>query len=552
MAPATRTKDSAPSPDQQAPSLTLDVSNFGPIAEGRVDLRPLTVFAGPSNTGKSWMATLIYAMRRMFVMRSRSDWPFFYQHGSKILEMWFSEIGLSKFPENLDSWHKRIREGKDIRLNAKESDLLNKFWVFPLSEVMSEMFRCYRLSSRELIRKTSKGSTEIEMQIGKTKNRLNFHKRGETITARSGLPNTLSLKSTIDLSACIENCITTSHILESVKPSDKLIAERYHEESTFDLIREIMKNLYGSNFFDNAFYLPADRGGIMRNQELLVRNLIRDASQNGDHLKNLIQSASQNDDNLKTFIEGVSQNGDNFDGTPSITGIFADFLEKIPGLKETSPDMAETKLGSLSKKLEKNILHGSVKVRKSAAGYPTLSYQPVDWKETLSFKNVSSMVAELAPVSLYLQQIVKPGDLLILEEPETSLHPEMQQEFIREIASWVDAGLKVVLTTHSDWVINELSNIVARNQLSEIALKKKSKLPRLSQDKIGIYVFNHIDKNKPTKGSEIEEMEWKPDKGGYDTGFYKVAMNQHNEWADTMNAVADQRVSEKEKSGSDK
>ena len=39
--------------------LTISVKNFGPIAEGSVDLKPLTIFVGPSNTGKSYMATAV-------------------------------------------------------------------------------------------------------------------------------------------------------------------------------------------------------------------------------------------------------------------------------------------------------------------------------------------------------------------------------------------------------------------------------------------------------------------------------------------------------------
>ena len=42
--------------------LELTVSNIGPIAEASVELRPLSVFVGPSNTGKSYLATLIYAL----------------------------------------------------------------------------------------------------------------------------------------------------------------------------------------------------------------------------------------------------------------------------------------------------------------------------------------------------------------------------------------------------------------------------------------------------------------------------------------------------------
>ena len=44
----------------------LDVSNFGPIVQASLELRPLTVFIGPSNTGKSYLAILIYALHQLF------------------------------------------------------------------------------------------------------------------------------------------------------------------------------------------------------------------------------------------------------------------------------------------------------------------------------------------------------------------------------------------------------------------------------------------------------------------------------------------------------
>ena len=52
-------------PTQTEP-LQLSVSNFGPIAKADIDLRPLTVFVGPSNTGKSYLAILIYALHKFF------------------------------------------------------------------------------------------------------------------------------------------------------------------------------------------------------------------------------------------------------------------------------------------------------------------------------------------------------------------------------------------------------------------------------------------------------------------------------------------------------
>ena len=46
--------------------LRLSAENFGPIATADVELRPLTVFVGPSASGKSYLAKLLYALHRYF------------------------------------------------------------------------------------------------------------------------------------------------------------------------------------------------------------------------------------------------------------------------------------------------------------------------------------------------------------------------------------------------------------------------------------------------------------------------------------------------------
>lgn len=50
------------------PNIHLAVQNFGPIARAEIDLRPLTVFVGESNTGKTYLAALIYALHRTFLL----------------------------------------------------------------------------------------------------------------------------------------------------------------------------------------------------------------------------------------------------------------------------------------------------------------------------------------------------------------------------------------------------------------------------------------------------------------------------------------------------
>ena len=48
------------------PKARIDVRDFAPVAEASVALRPFTVFVGPSNTGKTYLAILIYALHRVF------------------------------------------------------------------------------------------------------------------------------------------------------------------------------------------------------------------------------------------------------------------------------------------------------------------------------------------------------------------------------------------------------------------------------------------------------------------------------------------------------
>ena len=52
--------------------MEVEVKNIGPIAHGRVKVHPLTVFAGPSNSGKTFMATVIYAAAKQISRDSQA------------------------------------------------------------------------------------------------------------------------------------------------------------------------------------------------------------------------------------------------------------------------------------------------------------------------------------------------------------------------------------------------------------------------------------------------------------------------------------------------
>ena len=72
----------------------------------------------------------------------------------------------------------------------------------------------------------------------------------------------------------------------------------------------------------------------------------------------------------------------------------------------------------------------------------------------------SSSVRSLLDVSYYIRHILRPGDCFMIDEPELNLHPRNQRLFARLIGRLVNAGIKVFITTHSDYIIRELNTLI--------------------------------------------------------------------------------------------
>ena len=87
-------------------------------------------------------------------------------------------------------------------------------------------------------------------------------------------------------------------------------------------------------------------------------------------------------------------------------------------------------------------------------------YIPKGSKVRLTMSESSSIVRSLLDFGFYLRHILKPGDLLIMDEPEMSLHPANQRLLTRLLARLVNAGVKVFLTTHSDYILREFNTLI--------------------------------------------------------------------------------------------
>jgi ABC-type branched-subunit amino acid transport system ATPase component len=93
-----------------------------------------------------------------------------------------------------------------------------------------------------------------------------------------------------------------------------------------------------------------------------------------------------------------------------------------------------------------------------------LYFVPKGKRVKLSMDESSSGVRSLLDIGFYLRHVAQPGDLLMVDEPELNLHPENQQRVARLFARLVNLGIKVFITTHSDYIIKELNTLIMLNR----------------------------------------------------------------------------------------
>lgn len=257
-----------------------------------------------------------------------------------------------------------------------------------------------------------------------------------------------------------------------------------------------------------VFYLPAGRTGMMQAHNVVISALIESAAVTGH----------------RPVVR-----------TPVLSGVLADFLGQLIHLDGSSHGQRLRRSG-VDTQIERSILGGSIRVDKSEAiGYPHFTYMPIGRKNSLPLTKASSMVSELAPVVLYLRHVVEPGNVLIVEEPESHLHPEMQVQFTRQLAGLVKAGIRVIVTTHSEWVLEELANIVRRSGLptSEGNVPPGARVA-LRPDQVGTWLFKK--KGRP-KGSTVKEITLDDETGLYPTDYDAVREELYNESMSIFNRI---------------
>ena len=516
-------------------SLELEVTDFGPISEAKIDLRPLTVFVGPSNTGKSWMAILIYALHRYFggeegpSHRRMRRSPRMFEKLEETLTRekvdalltWVKrEFGDRERPRDLFENSQKVSDKKPFIIPKLIADPVRAIFNTQGKPLGLEIRRCFGTDNIDgLIRKASRVGAHIAIRRRLSNDSPPFEHRLTIKSQEAGFRTTVPEGTEIQMNYYelyheFDRLLHIKHdrVYDKADAESRFLCWRLIE-TIADLI---LPHLFGPLHLP-AFYLPADRTGVMHAHSVVVSALFESATMTG------LRPAAR---------------------TPMLSGVLADFLEQLIEIDRPLHRRGKSRgkpRYNHAERIEDAILGGSVRAsRAETTGYPRFTYQPEGWKDDLPLMNASSMVSELAPVVLYLRHMVRPGNVLIVEEPESHLHPGMQVEFIRQLAMLVQSGIRVIITTHSEWVLEELANTVRRSGLSPSDRKKTTGDDvALRPDQVGAWLFKK--KNRP-KGSVVEEVKLDDETGLYPADYDVVSESLYNESVNIFNRIQDSKL----------
>ena len=280
--------------------------------------------------------------------------------------------------------------------------------------------------------------------------------------------------------------------------------------------REIdVLNLYRSIRFDtlsyfglnDSVYFPAARTGIITSHRILTNRLISNASRYGFEKEEILPYSR----------------------------VARDFLDYLVRINEISNSMNSGRLrvdesvARIVQTLNESLISGEIIVQDAEYGPPEFMYSHNG--TYIPMTRSSSMVTELAPIVLFLRNFVTPGDLLIIEEPEAHLHPAAQQKMAAALSFMVRNGLRVLITTHSHYMVEQMSTFVNASYADPEERASKLRLlgPNvdkdvyLNEDDIAVYDFAP---QAVTGGTVVREVPFDNDEYIFAPDDHSVAISE--------------------------
>jgi predicted ATPase len=438
--------------------MKLEVENFGPITYADIELKPLTVLIGKNNTGKSMLAQLIFTLM--------GEWY--------ILNQVYVRTPLRS--ETYDYLRKKIMEAKELTPRSYVEMILDVMIDY-LTQIFNKSLRDrlernFAVAINSLVNLNS-DHTKVECTYSKYL----------TIEFKITKESELSAKFDVKKEELIDNMLkdkNINYIIDIIIHRSKRRREFKSALtsmiilSSIDYIAEkIVEFLFSKELLMPTLYIPAGRAGLLEGYKVVYSAEMR-----------LLPVAPLRDISM-----------------PQIPGMASEFYNLLLNLLELKEERGPFEKVS---DLFKELIEGDImfeKLKQAEGKMMIYKFKFKDKEFSIDLINASSMVKELSPIYLVLRKLVKKGYLLIIEEPESHLHPAAQIKLMEIFGKLVNEGVNILITTHSDLLLRKLTHL-----MMEGSIRGKSNANLVSED-VAVYLLKPNEKGYIAQEVNIlEEM----------------------------------------------
>lgn len=432
--------------------MKLNIKQLGAIDKVEIDLtKDLIVFCGPNNTNKTYVAYCIYALNRIsYTNKNNSDLN--------------ADIPGYVFSLDLDQFI--LKHKKKIEVMIKKN----------FKEYVRSIFGIDKDTEAKIF-----PNLEIELDFD-----------DEYVKKK------MSSEMKFDITFNDELCIK----LKKQKDSYLLESELVSSEKTTEEAKEKFLPYFKSSIvvdvilrkilFYNAYMASVERNSIYTfSKELsLTRNVLVDKLL---ELKDSTKSSKIN--NPFDLLERRSMRYP----MPIRDGL--SIAEDLRNLKKFESFFEE-----FAAEIENHVLCGKVNINDDGE----VGFIPSDSNVELPIHITGSVVKSLSSLVFYFRHLAKEGDFIIIDEPELNLHPDKQIVLTKIIGRMLNKGFKVLINTHSDYIVKGLNNLVALSKetvpIKKLRTKYKYKKDELiSKERVQAYFFDNRDRNKCRVSSIITD-----------------------------------------------